>query len=256
VLYNERIDCRRLNDQLPFTGAPEIVARARAPLKWEFAGSLRQPFLWDAVLDAYAEESLIPKRGKIGEGDDQEVDDPEDTGTGPVARAYMARAAVLRSHSTAFAPASVMSFAPGLPAPRRKTYWIDPSCDQMALAGPPYRTMDSYIQEAMNWARRALIRLRSEMDTDFHRVFNVIMKTPLADTEIIKKSDPWSAVHENFRTGFQDVQLTAREHVESVLQDFSAMWVRTSSLQDSDLRISCNQRREHTCPTFLLLQFC
>jgi hypothetical protein len=83
----------------------------------------------------------------------------------------------------------------------------------------------------MSWARKAYRRLHSDTDTDFARVFNVLMMCHRDDPELVSTSPSWMM--------FNDAPeyMTAREHVEWVLKDFGYNWESTTNRERADVRI-------------------
>ncbi|GAB1310748.1 SprT-like domain-containing protein [Madurella fahalii] len=114
----------------------------------------------------------------------------------------------------------------------RKLYWIDQSCD-VAAGG----NFEAYILEARQWAKRAVMRLCSDTDTDFARVFNVIFKTPKTDKVPCSKSSFWQTVN-----GIQSENewMCSSTQVYNILHDFAFNWARTSDRLAADVRIYAN----------------
>lgn len=120
-------------------------------------------------------------------------------------------------------------------------YYIDPSCDAKCkhVTGQPF---DVYFKRAQHWAARALARLADPHDTDFARVFNVVMKAPRADGERLPRAARWQGL---CRAGLQPAGewQTAYQHVCRDLSVLARCWRPTASRGLAHVRFFSDDRR-------------
>ncbi|KAK3355450.1 hypothetical protein B0H65DRAFT_554889 [Neurospora tetraspora] len=117
-------------------------------------------------------------------------------------------------------------------SPRKlKTYYIDPSCDARFD-----NQFESFVREAMDYARRAVDRLTSDSDTDFARVYETLFKMPKSDTQRFN----WGNNFRLMNPHSASVRMTAYEHVVGVLRDFATNWRKTHNHWEADVRFHCD----------------
>ncbi|KAK3488482.1 hypothetical protein B0T13DRAFT_423849 [Neurospora crassa] len=117
-------------------------------------------------------------------------------------------------------------------SPRKlKKYYIDPSCDAKFD-----QQFDGFVQEAMEYARRAVNRLTSSSDLDFARVYETLFKRPKSD----KQKFNWANDFRLMNPHSASVRMTAYEHVIGVLRDFATNWRRTPNHWEADVRFHCD----------------
>ncbi|EGZ76771.1 hypothetical protein NEUTE2DRAFT_123394 [Neurospora tetrasperma FGSC 2509] len=117
-------------------------------------------------------------------------------------------------------------------SPRKlKKYYIDPSCDAKFD-----QQFDGFVQEAMEYARRAVNRLTSCSDLDFARVYETLFKIPKSD----KQRFNWANDFRLMNPHSASVRMTAYEHVIGVLRDFATNWRRTPNHWEADVRFHCD----------------
>ncbi|EAA35163.1 hypothetical protein GE21DRAFT_1968 [Neurospora crassa] len=117
-------------------------------------------------------------------------------------------------------------------SPRKlKKYYIDPSCDAKFD-----QQFDGFVQQAMEYARRAVNRLTSSSDLDFARVYETLFKMPKSD----KQRFNWANDFRLMNPHSASVRMTAYEHVIGVLRDFATNWRRTPNHWEADVRFHCD----------------
>ena len=120
-----------------------------------------------------------------------------------------------------------------------KKYFIDDSCHNIGGVGDP--DFDIYVQEAMRLARRAVIRLQSATDSDFARVYNVLMKTPKNDTATYPRGPHWCLLNGHKGKGDPAPPKTVLQHVLANLCDFGTNWTRTRVRTEADVKLYADQ---------------
>ena len=113
-------------------------------------------------------------------------------------------------------------------------YWIDQSCHQ-ACGGD----FDVYVQEAFRLARLAATRLDSPQNTDFHRVFNVLFKTPTNATEKYPRSEHWLKNHDLPKDPFPPT--TIFERVKHNLANLGSVWEKTDVQAKANICLYADQ---------------
>ncbi|KAF3764111.1 hypothetical protein M406DRAFT_330460 [Cryphonectria parasitica EP155] len=114
-------------------------------------------------------------------------------------------------------------------------YYVDPACDAKCYkaTGQP---LAFYVHRAQEQAARALARLRDRHDTDFARVFNVIMKTPRGDRERLPRSGSWQCLRLGFRHQPKRHWRTTMQHVARDLSTFAHRFRPSSDRKAAHVR--------------------
>lgn len=134
------------------------------------------------------------------------------------------------------------TYAPS--SPSTYYYYIDPSVDAKCrqATGQPFSV---YFQRAQQQARAALTRLSDPRDTDFARVFNVIMKTPRGDRTRLPRAGAWQRIRCGGLQPGASWQTTA-EHVARDLSVFAQNFRPAPSRAAAHVRFYADGRRRWT----------
>lgn len=121
------------------------------------------------------------------------------------------------------------------------SYYIDASCEAKCrqVTGQSFET---FFKRAQKFASHALARIQNPNDTDFARVYNVIMKAPKSDGERLGRARIWQA---RYRDGFQNPN-EYEPTVKHVLRDlslFANSFRVTSDRHAANIRFFSDDRR-------------
>lgn len=121
-------------------------------------------------------------------------------------------------------------------------YYVDPTCETKCRQATG-QSFHAYFQRAQRRASRAVDGLRDELDIDFARVFNVIMKTPKADQVLFPRSFECQQLGLNkllvSSCKSRSEWATTLDHVLSDLRILSQFWRPTDDRRVSHVRFFC-----------------